>query len=107
MRIRDVLVEHQFQEWQYGDGYSEPREWGAGCTCNVVYDEGMQHACPEDCPCRTADPVNLPEAHLQHVLAMLIRARLLRSDRTPDPRLTCGLLLIPDVPLDPADDRPF
>ena len=22
MRIRDVLVEHQFQEWQYGDGYS-------------------------------------------------------------------------------------
>lgn len=80
MRIREVLAEHQFQEWQYGDGYTEPLEWGAGCTCNVVYDQGMQHACSDDCSCRTTDPVNLPEAHLQHVLAMLIRARLLRSD---------------------------
>lgn len=82
MRIREVLAEHQFQEWQYGDGYAEPQEWGAGCTCNVVYDQHMQHACSDDCSCRTEDPVNVPEAHLQHVLAMLIRARLLRSDNT-------------------------
>jgi hypothetical protein len=156
VRIRDVLAEHQYQEWNYGDGYTEPQEWGSGCTCNVVYDQHIQHACSDDCSCRTADPVSVPEAHLQHVLAMLIRARLLRSDRIPDPRLACGLLLIPDgikpddalepwmravaqaipdgaevitsvprqwggtpvrtderlgvisdVPLDPADDRPF
>lgn len=80
MRIDDVRKQHEFIEWQYGNGYTEPQEWGAGCSCQeVVYDERMQHACADDCPCRTADPVNLPEAHARHLLGVFVRLRMLRS----------------------------
>ncbi|MFC4124902.1 hypothetical protein [Nocardia rhizosphaerae] len=78
-RVRDVLEAHQFQNYSYGDGYHEPMESAEMCSCGHVYQEWQQHACSETCWCRDAEPVDVAARHMNHVLGVLIRARLLRS----------------------------
>lgn len=84
VRLSTLLSQHEFAQWSYGNGYSEPYESGVGCSCGVVYDDYLQHRCEADCPCRdreirTDDEIR--DEHLRHVLAVLIRERLLTTSR--------------------------
>ncbi|MFY2788478.1 hypothetical protein [Rhodococcus sp. MALMAid1271] len=74
--LREIRAEHIFQSGTAGDGVHEPQETWEGCSCGVLYDEWQQHVCPEDCPCRDAEPVDIPTAHAEHLLSVALRARL-------------------------------
>lgn len=75
--LRDLLAEHGFRSWRYGDGFTEPIEVGTGCTCGVVYWDHIQHAgdCHEDC----FGDGETEDMHTRHVIAVAVRARLATS----------------------------
>lgn len=77
--ISRLRAMHQFDHGSHGDGYNEPAETWEGCSCGVMYSQWQQHFCPDDCPCREAEPVDVVTAHAEHILAMAIRARLAQS----------------------------
>lgn len=82
--LATLLSEHEYTEWHDGNGYTEPRYDGFGCRCGFVYQDYVQHACSEDCSCRDVEPKTdkeIHDEHLRHVLAILIRERLLTTSR--------------------------
>ncbi|AXH45566.1 hypothetical protein KNU09_gp86 [Gordonia phage TillyBobJoe] len=72
--LRQLVDLHQFEQWHDGDGYSEPRNDGYGCSCGFVYDDHIQH---RDCTCDF--PEEMEQRHAEHLLAVAVRARLARS----------------------------
>ncbi|NMO00848.1 hypothetical protein HH308_06425 [Gordonia sp. TBRC 11910] len=78
--VTELRRAHQYVTFSGGDGYSEPREESIGCSCGVTYALHIQHAgctCYEDGGYDQFD--NAPQTHAEHVLAMGIWARLIRS----------------------------
>lgn len=75
-----LAAAHEFYAGHEGDGYNEPHEEWFGCSCGVVYWSHAQHA---DCQCHATgyydEALAAPQHHVEHVLAMAIRARLARS----------------------------
>ncbi len=109
VKLAELLEEHRLDEWHSGNGYTEPNERGIGCTCGLVYSQYVQHRCEDDCPCRDVDDKELPEIadeHLRHVLAILIRERMLTTSRLGE-SVTNPPFDFTRISLDTSEGMPF